>query len=142
VVCRCFSPLPSPSVVVPPLPPLPLSSFVSCRLAVITSVGDSSVDMEVEFSGVQPAVSVCDGGITVEAKQGFARVDVSAPRGGGKQTLTPKARSLLRSCRHLFPASCVAAATAATAATLLSAGRMYCDQFADAHTCVRACVIV
>lgn len=56
-----------------------------------SSVGDSSLDAEVEFSGVSPHVTAFDGGITLEAKQGFARVDVTAPLGSGKQLLTPKA---------------------------------------------------
>ena len=56
------------------------------------SIGDSSADVEVEFSGVQPAVSSFDSAITVEAKQGYARVDVSAPHGAAAQLLTPKVR--------------------------------------------------
>ena len=56
-----------------------------------SSVGDSSLDAEVEFSGISPHVTAFDGGITLEAKQGFARVDVTAPLGSGKQLLTPKA---------------------------------------------------
>jgi tripeptidyl-peptidase-2 len=57
-----------------------------------SNVGDSSADVEVEFSGVQPQLSTFGSGIVVEAKQGFARVDVSAPWGAASQALSPSAK--------------------------------------------------
>jgi tripeptidyl-peptidase-2 len=65
-----------------------------------SNVGDSSADVEVEFSGVQPQLSTFGSGIVVEAKQGFARVDVSAPWGAASQALSPVREKILDKRLH------------------------------------------
>lgn len=57
-----------------------------------SSVGDSSALVDIEFAGVEPAVSSFDSAVTLEAKQGFVRVDVTAPRNAAKQTVQPTAK--------------------------------------------------
>jgi hypothetical protein len=69
--------------------------------------GDCSADVEVEFSGVKPHVSTFGDGIVVEAKQGFARVDVTAPAGAGPQIVAPVRIACMCMCVCVCVCVCV-----------------------------------
>lgn len=57
----------------------------------LSNVGDSSVDVEVTFSGVQAHVPSFSSGLVLEVKEGFRRLDISAPEGAATQHLSPSA---------------------------------------------------